>query len=183
MKKYQIELSAEEAGLVNRITLDLVPLLGFHDKLREAHVTNQECVPALMKSLEERNAIPGERLKYWTDPKYTTDHRLKISRRGLFERNGCKGADIYRHVDFLPFLRYFLLGADLPEEAIAEFEKQAGNPDRFTSGDYEPLAKCARALIRRHSLKKSHAREEFFKLCLDIGLGVTRADTIFGWLR
>ena len=185
MKKYHIELTAKERTLVDGITLNVNPLLDSHahDELRRVYAKNADRVPALMESLEERNAIPGERQKYWTDPEYMTDGRYQVSRKVLFERNSRPGDNIYQHLRFLPHLRYFLFGADLPEEAIVKFEEQVGNPDWFTSGDYEPAAKCARALIRRHSLRKSHAREEFFKLCLDMGLGVRSAHTIFGWLR
>ena len=183
MKKYHIELTAKESTLVDGITLNVNRLLDSHahDELRRVYAMNADRVPALMESLEERHAIPEERLKYWTDPEYVTDGRYQVPRKRLFERNGHPGDNIYQHLGFLPHLRYFLFGADLPEEAMTKFEEQVGNPNWFTSGDYEPAVKCARAQIRRHSLRKSRAGEEFFKLCLDMGLGVRSAHTIFRW--
>ena len=116
----------------------------------------------------ERDAIPEERLNYWTDPDYNTG-QLKASNKGVFERNGCTGQEIYTHPHFIPYLRYFLFGADLPDAVIAKFEEKVGNPCRVTSSDIVPVSKCARAHARQHSLDRAHAGEEFFKLCLDMG--------------
>jgi hypothetical protein len=116
-------------------------------------------------------------LKYWDDPRYRQG-RIKASHKGVFERNGCTGADIYTHPHFIPFLRYFLFGADLPEAVISAFEETVGNPQWVTSSDIVPIGKSARDLARRRHLDKTDASAEFFKLCLDMGLGSSTAESI-----
>ena len=67
-------------------------------------------------------------------------------------------------------LRFFLFGADLPDAVIAKFAEKVGIPLWVTSGDIVPIGKFARALAREYRLDQVRASEEFFKLCLDIGL-------------
>ena len=61
---------------------------------------NGEAVCALMKSLIARKVIPELRVKWFTDPAYFPGGRGK-SRQQVFERNGCRGEDIFRHPHFL----------------------------------------------------------------------------------
>ncbi len=180
MNKYHIKLTIRETVLVKE--------LNFHfsqasDKdARAAHKTNGLLIPTLFRSLSERCAIPRKRLTYWNDPEYNTS-RLKTSHKGAFERNGCKGQQIYAHPHFLPYLRYFLFGADLPEAAIAKFEDKVGNPDWVTLRDDIRIAKYARDITRQHCLDKYFAAEEFFKLCLDMRLGLFLAKSVRTSLR
>ena len=168
MNKYHIELTSDESTLVQAIVFRL-PHRN-HGEAHAAYLANKHLILALLKSLSGRDAIPTQRLKYWNDPDYIADRRFKTSHKGMFERNGRVGDDIYTHPHFLPYLRYFLFGADLPHSAIEKFEKKVGNPDWITSGDIIPIGECARDLARRHNLEKRHASEEFYKLCLDMGL-------------
>lgn len=117
------------------------------------------------------------RLSYWNDANYRSG-RIKGSRKGLFERNGCTGADIYTHPHFLEHLRYFLFGTELPDAVVAEFEKKVGNPEWVSSSDIIPIGKAARDLTRRYRLDIAEAPEEFFKLCLDMGLGLSMAEAV-----
>ena len=176
MKKFHIELTTEEEALVDAI--DLRRLHRNHDEARQAYLSNKQPILALLKSLSARSAIPEERVNYWSDPDYNSDRRFKASHKGLFERNGCVGQDIYTHLHFTPSLRYFLFGANLPDAVIATFEDKVGNPDWITSGDIIPIGTCARNLARRHRLDRYHAPEEFFKLCLDMGLGLSTARSV-----
>ena len=96
----------------------------------------------------------------------------------MFERNGCTGQEIYTHPHFIPYLRYFLFGADLPDAVIPEFEERVGNLRWVTSGDIVPIGKSARDFARQHQLDRAHASEEFFKLCLDRGLGLSTAASV-----
>jgi len=41
------------------------------------------------------------------------------------------------------------------------------------AGAWRPLGKRARKLVRQYGLKPRHASEEFFKLCLDMGLSLS----------
>ncbi|WP_430449444.1 hypothetical protein [Rhodophyticola sp.] len=160
---YAIKLTKEESELLSGIELDT-------DKLRfdhEAYERQGPLVLRLLKSLTERNAIPEHRLRYWSDPEYQIG-RVKASHRGLFERNGTMGQDIYTHPHFLKYLRYFLFGAQLPADVIAEFERIVGNPEWVTSGDVTEITKGTRKLVREKRLRGYE--EEFYRLALDIGL-------------
>ena len=175
LKKYHIELTDQEKALVE--TIDLRTSHRHHSEGHAAYEANKQPILALLKSLSERHAIPEERLNYWRDPAYNTG-RLKASHKGVFKRNGCTGQEIYTHPHFIPYLRYFLFGADLPDGVIGKFEEEVGNPCWVTSSDIVPIGKFARALVREHRLNRAHAPEEFFKLCLDIGLGLDTARSV-----
>lgn len=175
MKKYHIELTESEA--VTLAEIDLSETHSSHDDGHAAYKANAQPILALLKSLADRSAIPKERLNYWDDPRYHQG-RIKASRKGLFERNGCKGADIYTHPNFIRHLRYFLFGAELPDEVVEAFEEKVGNPQWVSSSDVVPIGKFARQLVRQYRLDKADAPEEFFKLCLDMGLSLMMAESV-----
>ena len=175
MKKYHIKVTDEEKVLVEAIDLRLSHRN--HLERHAAHEANKRPILALLKSLFEREAIPEERLRYWKDPAYNTGSR-KASHRDVFERNGCTGWEIFAHPHFLPYLRFFLFGADLPDAVIAKFAEKVGNPQGVTSSDIVPIIKFARALAREYRLDQVRASEEFFKLCLDMGLDRSTAISV-----
>lgn len=166
---YAIELTDEESEILSGIELDQ-PVLDHEQYKRQGPL-----VLRLLKSLVERSAIPEARLLYWSDPEYQIG-RLKASHKGLFERSGRQGDEIYTHPHFLKYLRYFLYGANLPEGAIFEFEKVVGNPEWVSSGDITDITKGTRDIVRRHGLKDQD--EEFFRLALDVGLDVWFAKSV-----
>ena len=175
MNRFAIDLTENEQALVDKIDLRLR-----HASWEEGHAAynnNKKPICDLLKSLSKRNGIPRERLNYWNDPNYQSG-RIKASHKGLFERNGCTGEDIYEHPHFIKHLRYFLFGPDLPEEVMAAFENEAPNPKWVTSGDIVPIGKLARRLVRERGLEKHHAAEEFFKLGLDLGYGLSTASRL-----
>ena len=88
----------------------------------------------------------------------------------MFERNGSPDEEAYTHPHFIPYLRYFLFGAYLPEPVIGRFEREVDDLAPITSGDIVPLEELARTLTRQHGLDRNGAALEFYKLCLDIGL-------------
>jgi hypothetical protein len=53
-----------------------------------------------------------------------------------------------------------------------------GNPEWISSGDIVPIGKFARDLTRQYCLDKNNVSEEFFKLCLDMGLSLSTAQSI-----
>ena len=175
MSKHHIELTADEARDTGMITFNVKKLN--HAELRRAVVANEEPIARLMQSLHQRNAIPEPRRRYWEDPECNIGGNGK-SRRSVFERNGRRGNDIYTHPHFLPHLRYFLFGAELDEAVMREFEDQVEGLEPITSGDLEPIRACVRRLTRQHQLDRKPAAEEFFKLCLDMELGVIRAAAV-----
>lgn len=175
ISRYHVILSEAEAELLKSI--DLRVSHSSHADGRAAHLANQTPILELVKSLSGRNAIPAQRLRYWNDQDYNPG-RIKASRKGLFERNGCRGSEIYIHPHFIPYLRYFLFGCELPDRVIQEFETAVGDPACVTSGDVVPIGKTARELTRRHRLDRSDAPEEFFKLSLDLGLSLSVAESV-----
>ena len=158
---YEIELTKEESEILSGIELDK-SLLDHEQYKRQGPL-----ILELLRSLAERGAIPDVRLKYWTDPEYHIG-TVKASHKGLFERNGRQGDEIYTHPHFLKYLRYFLFGAQLPEAAIAEFEEVVGNPKWVSSGDITDITKGTRAIVRKYGLQDNN--EEFYRLALDFGL-------------
>jgi hypothetical protein len=76
-----------------------------------------------------------------------------------------------------------LFGPELPDDVIAKFEAKVGNPEWVTSSDVVPIGKFARDLTRQHHLDVSDAPEEFFKLCLDMGLSVSIAESVMRSVR
>jgi hypothetical protein len=175
VNKYHLELTTPEREILERIDLR-----AYHTNHAEGHAAynaNKEPILALLSSLGERKGVPAQRLSYWNDPRYNYG-RIKTSRKGLFERNGCVGPDIYTHPHFIPYLRYFLFGADLSDAVITAFEEKVGNPQWVSSSDIVPVGKAARDLTRQHRLDRADAPDEFFKLCLDIGLSLSVAESV-----
>lgn len=180
MEKYRIPLTDAEETLVSKIDLRLSHRN--HDEAHAAYNANAKPILALLASLSARDGVPPRRLRYWNDAEYNPG-RIKASRKGAFERNNCLGEDIYTHPHFIKHLRYILLGADLPDPIIFDFEQQAGNPEWVSLSDAIPLGKHARKLVRQNGLEPRHASEEFFKLCLDMGLTLSVALSIMRSVR
>lgn len=175
MSKHHIELTADEERLVQ--TIDLREDLPHDVDGHEVYKANREPILALLKSLTKRSAIPQHRVAYWTDPVHKPG-RTKGSHRDVFARNGSEGAEAYTHPHFIPFLRYFLYGADLPSAVIAEFEQQVGNPAWFSGSDIISLTKKTREIVRKHGLKNWSDADEFYKLALDNGLSASNAESV-----
>lgn len=170
---YHISLTPEEARWLSEIDFECGGQFGDG---HAAFLANQKPVLALLASLQSRDAIPQPRIRYWTDPDYKPG-RTKGSRRDMFVRDGNQGDEIYTHPNFLRHLKYFLFGPDLPAEVIAAFEKKVGNPRWVSSSDIVPMARYARQLSREYRLGYE-AADEFFKLCLDMGLSRSIAGTV-----
>ncbi len=144
---------------------------------------NHEAIKALLKhsfelskSLIQRGAIPDIRLRYFSDPELNIGY--KRSRKDIFEKNGTKDEDILRHPHFLQYLRYFVLGPDLPPKTISAFSKAVSDSEPVTSGDTAFFCNLAKQEVRSHGLKRKTAAEEFFKLALEFDLDVYSARMI-----
>ena len=175
MNKHHIKLTKDEARWVAMITFDVKSL--DHGGRLEARKANEQPILRLVESLHQRNAIPEPRRRYWKDPAYNIGGNGK-SRKGVFEGNGCRGTNIYRHPGFLRHLQYFLYGADLNDQIVKEFDDQIEDLEPLTSGDLEPIRARARRLTREHRLERKSAAEEFFKLCIDLGLDMSTARAV-----
>lgn len=165
-------LTEPEQKLLATINFDALKLDGYEDAKR-----NGNAVCDLMKSLIARKAIPELRVKWFTDPKLYPGGRGK-SRQQVFERNGCRGEEIFRHPHFLEYLWYFLYGANLPASAIEEFRTALKERGQISSSDVVPLGKTARQIARSHGLQAHDASEEFYKLALDCGIWHSYAEHI-----
>ena len=157
MEKYHLKLTEDEAATLAKIDLSETHIV-ITMRAYAAYKANAQPILALLQSLSDRSAVPQERLNYWNDPRYHHG-RIKASRKGLFERNGRKGADIYTHPNFIRHLRYFLFGAKLSDEVIMAFEEKVGNPQWVSSSDIVPIGKFARDLTRQYRLDQADAPE------------------------
>jgi hypothetical protein len=163
-----VELSSAEQKLFEQINYDERALADLHPQNPEAMF---DASAKLTRALLDRQAIPEVRLRYFDDPEYNVGGHGK-SRQDVFISNGCHGEDILRRPHYFKYLRYFVLGPDLPPDVIAGF-RQIVIDDCGTSGMIlDQLRAYARAQMRR---LKTPARydlhEEFFKLALECGVG------------
>jgi len=170
---HTIELTPSERSLLAQIELNALALRNGG----EHALANGELVCGLMRSLIARKGIPEVRAKFFNDPDYNIGGRGR-SRRETFEKNGTLGDNIFRHPHFLIYLRYFLLGADLPAAVKADFTAKVTDTGHVTSSDVVPLGTFARQQARTHRLDATRAAEEFYKLVLDLGLSTGTATSI-----
>lgn len=173
-REYRIALTEEERRIADAIDLDDD---SDHRNGYEVYLANAQLIPPLMASLSARDAIPAHWLHYWTDPDCNPG-RIKASRQGVFERNGCMGEDIYTHPNFIKHLRYMLLGCELPQHVAAAFLRKAGNPSWISSRDAIDLGKLARKLARENALASPVVTDEFLKLALENQFSVSAALTL-----
>lgn len=175
LNRYQIQLTQEEAELARQIDfrLDFPPNIDRHI----VYLSNSGPIISLMKSLIDRGGILERRWALWNDTELHVG-RPKGSYKTLYAQNGNVGDEAYTHPNFIPFLRFFLYGASLPEVVIAQFEAQVGNPEWFSGSDIIELSKKTRELVRRYNLKSSRSDLEFQKLALDVGLSNYHANSV-----
>ena len=165
----QIDLTNEEQNLWKQFCN--IPL---DNPEHEIAKTKHEAAYLLFKKLYERRAIPPIRWEYFVNPKLNIHGRGK-SHKGIFERNGTRGDAIYKHTHFHKYLRYFVLGPDLPSAAKDELEALARDCQPITSGDVNEFCNLACQQVRRFNLENKTAAEEYFKLGLEIELGRSMA--------
>lgn len=159
-----VELTEEEAEIYSQISNEID-----HDEWPSV----ADAMESLMDSLLDRNAIPEIRLKTFADPAYA-ETRGK-SRQQVFESNGTSGQDIFRHGNFVKYLKYFVEGPRLPDPAITGLCKIL-NDDSGTSGMIlDQYCKHTRKCVRDFKLDPSSAATEFFRLGLEIGMDVSGA--------
>jgi hypothetical protein len=135
----------------------------------------------LAASLLAREAIPEVRTRYFTEPDCNPGYRK--SRQQVFESNGTAGDDILSHGNFLKYLRYFILGPDLPADAMAAFTEIACASLGIDGEDVQDLQAAAKASVREHRLDPHYAAEEYFKLALECGVSSSYATLIRSSIR
>lgn len=161
------ELTDKESELYLRI-----PDSPTHDGWRDV----ADAMESLVDSLLERKAVPDVRLKLFADPDYAETG--KKSRQQVFESNGTAGNEIFRHPHFIPYLRHFIYGPELPKPAIDGLCKIL-NEDSGTSGMVmDQYRKHARECVRKYGLNPSDAATEFFRLGVEISMEIHDARTL-----
>jgi len=161
-----IELSEEERTLWERIDFN-PPLVGGNDNsVRDSIEPGYK----LTLSLIDRKAIPAMRWNYFSDPELNIGSSK--SRKQIFEQNGTRGEDIFKHPNFHQYIRYFVLGPDLPDATMTTFSDAISHCEPVTSRDQIAFCDLAKREVRNRNLERRHAAEEFFKLSLELGLDV-----------
>jgi hypothetical protein len=160
----QIELTEAEQELARKIAFDL-------DNIRLEHeqaIENGELAATLMQCLIDRKAIPENRLRYFGDPDYNPNN-AKASKANLFLRNAKTLEQMYRHPNFVRYLKYFVYGADLPPAIKEAFFAKA--QEHFVTS--EELVQLARSLVRNFYLirypRAHNLPDTFYQLALDCG--------------
>lgn len=171
----KIELTAEEEGIASQIEFDPGKVRDHEDWKR-----NSELAFRLGSSILSRKAVPDHRHRYFTDADYNPAGRGK-SRRERWRANGNTDGDILRHNSFLPFLRYFIYGPDLPVRLIEAFKTRVAECGQVTSGDIPMLTKYARQIWRESG--KIYGADEFYQMALECGLNNFRAPSIYRAIR
>lgn len=169
----RIDLTPEEKFLWEQIHFALESSRIDQDKVRESI----EPAYQLTQNLLGREAIPSIRWRYFTDPELNIGGRGK-SRQQVFERNGTRGDAIFRHPHFHKYLHYFVLGPDIPSEAIDEFKALVFECGTVTSGDTEAFCSLARRQVRIAGRDRNYAAEEYFKLGLELEIGEDTARAV-----
>ena len=95
-----IEVRSEEKQLLGQIDFNPASLEGHEARY---WLAVGEAALRLTKLLIARRAIPEVRPRYFTDPHFNTAGRGR-SRAQIFEKNGTRGEDIFRHPHFLKYL-------------------------------------------------------------------------------
>lgn len=113
----QVHLTKAEQKLVGRLVLDHAGSVRLE---YEETIANGELAATLMQSLIAHKVIPECRLRYFVDPEYNVSNS-KSSKHSLFLRNARTDAEMYRHPHFLPYLRYFIFGANLQTPSRRSF--------------------------------------------------------------
>lgn len=162
-----IELTEEESTLYARI-----PKEPQHDDWHEI----ADAMESLVSKLLKRQAIPKVRLRLFCDPNFA-ESSGKSPQQG-FEANGVSGTDIFLSPHFIPYLRHFIHGPNLPNPVMQGLCKIL-NEDRGTSGMLmDQYRKYARSSVRQHNLNASYAATEFFRLGVEIGMEIWDARTL-----
>lgn len=159
-----IPLTEAEKALLERIEFDALRISGGPEQVNAVCSAARELTLSLLK----RKAIPDHRVQWFTSPEHNIGG-YKSSRKENFERNA-HGADILSHVHYLPYLRYFIFGPQLPAAVIDRFGEAVKDCGMVTSGDIIPLGDTAKRLTRDYNLDKHEAAEEFYKLALEHGM-------------
>ncbi len=154
------------------LLLSIIPATPGHDGWHQV----ADAMETLFESLQNRHAIPEVRLRFFFDPEFAESGNK--SRHEVFESTGTFGNEVYRHPNFISYLKYFIQGPDLPTPVI---DGLCGilNDDAGTSGMVmDKYCKYARQCIRQYGIDRRKAASEFFRLGVEIGMELHAARTL-----
>jgi hypothetical protein len=168
-KEPDIELTERELELLGKISFDW--------QNQNELIASIMPMVALTEMLLKQKAIPDIRLLYFTDPERNPSGRGR-SREQIFESNGTVGDEIIAHPSFLPYLKYFVNGPNLPADTIRTFKEATACSGHLTRSDVLDLIPTAKAVVRSWPLDPHIAAEEFYKLALECGAMPSSADAL-----
>lgn len=160
MKK--VELTEEEQKLYE----DIISLDISEDY--EKRVRKLDSLQLLTKSLLDRKAIPEQRIRFFTDKDFQFGGTKK-SRKEVFESNGTKGQEIFKHPHFIKYLKYFVEGANLNlhlTKSILEIYSKCHYSDDAINEIYNLLK--SNSLIPKDKSSRQELADEIFKLLVDL---------------
>lgn len=159
----KVKLTEDEQRLYDATCWDTVKWMNEEWDHRFAHMDR---VAELAESLFSRKVIPQHRLDYFLEPDQNAGGYGR-SRKQVFESNDTSGREILRHPHFVPYLKYFIFGPDLPESTIDGFTRIIED-DCGTSGMVlDEICAYVRKEVREKNLSLD-APDEFFKLALEV---------------
>ena len=151
-----VDLTSDEKNL-----FDQIDFTGREYCAEQAH--------KLAKSLFERDAIPAIRLEYFTSPQYNIQGRGE-SRLKNWERKNLNKDEIFKHPHFIKYLQYFIKGPNISPEHIYKFEELVKKLEPITSGDTNDLCSLAKKQAKSSGKNTKDEAEEYYKLCLELGI-------------
>jgi hypothetical protein len=160
----KINLTLEEEELAQSLDFDIT------QGDWELRMARLNAAGALTESLLKREAIPEIRRQYLTDPELNIGGHSKSRIQG-FTAHGIQGSAIFRHANFLKYVRYFINGPELPTATVAGFRRIVED-EVGTSGEVlDQLCRFTRSEVRRGlPVERYKLPEEFFKLALECKL-------------
>ena len=155
-----ITLTPQEHALLQKINF------GFANPGQRDTDPKGDAALELTRLLCARGAIPEIRRRYLTDPKLNIGGRGK-SRLQVF--GSSKGEEIFRDGNFLPYLKYFIFGPDLPSEFVERL-RQVVEDAHGSRGILDKLRRVSRAEAFGGSRQRSRTLlKNFSSLALEIG--------------
>ena len=173
----EVELTEEEQKLYQDVlSLDINE--DYDERIRKL-----DSLKLLTKSLLDRKAIPEQRIKFFTDKDFQFGGAKK-SRKEVFESNGTKGTEIFRHAHFIRYLIYFVEGANLDNHLIKSIE---GICDRNhysddAIGEIYNFLKSG-SLIPKDKSSRQELADEIFKLLVDLKVELSYCHQIRNKIR
>jgi hypothetical protein len=155
----EVKLNKKEQKLFAEIEWDIEATIRGDGSPR----ANLDKIGRLAESLLKRKAIPRIRVDMLVKPELNPGGRGK-SVKDIFARNGNSAREMFRHGHFVPWLRYFIYGPDLPKTSIEGFRKVIDDDSGLTIHFMERLQKYVRNEIRQRRLDRRDAAEQFYRL-------------------